>query len=37
MSGKVWQWTADDYKPYPGGKAAFKIPNDTKVIRGGSF
>lgn len=37
MSGNVWQWTADDYKPYPGRKSAFEIPADAKVIRGGSF
>ncbi len=37
MSGNVWEWTADDYKPYPGGNAAFTIPADAKVIRGGSY
>jgi len=37
MSGNVWQWTADNYKPYPGREAAFQIPADAKVIRGGSY
>jgi serine/threonine protein kinase/formylglycine-generating enzyme required for sulfatase activity len=37
MSGNVWQWTADDYRPYPGRQPAFKIPADAKVIRGGSY
>jgi iron(II)-dependent oxidoreductase len=37
MSGNVWQWTADDYRPYPGGRTAFEIPVDAKVIRGGSY
>jgi len=37
MSGNIWQWTADDYKPYPGRPPAFKIPADAKAIRGGSF
>ena len=37
MSGNVWQWCLDDYKPYPGQTSAFAIPEDAKVIRGGSF
>jgi len=37
MSGNVWQWTVDDYKPYPGGHPTFVIPADAKVIRGGSY
>jgi serine/threonine-protein kinase len=37
MSGNIWEWTADDYKPYPGHPATFDIPADAKVIRGGSY
>lgn len=37
MSGNIWEWTADDYKPYPGHQATFEIPADAKVIRGGSY
>jgi formylglycine-generating enzyme required for sulfatase activity len=39
MSGNVWEWTSDDYAPYPGvaapGSPAFTP--DRKVIRGGSW
>jgi formylglycine-generating enzyme required for sulfatase activity len=37
MSGNVWEWTADDYKPYPGHQSTIEIPPDAKVIRGGSY
>jgi formylglycine-generating enzyme required for sulfatase activity len=33
----VWQWCADDYRPYSGHQPTFKIPALAKVIRGGSF
>ncbi len=37
MSGNVWQWCSDDYRPYPGGHASFAVPFGAKVIRGGSY
>ncbi len=37
MSGNVWQWVADRYQPYPGRPPSFSIPDDAKVIRGGSY
>jgi formylglycine-generating enzyme required for sulfatase activity len=37
MSGNVWQWTADNYRPYAGRPPTFVIPPDAKVIRGGSY
>ena len=37
MSGNVWEWTADDYKPYSARQPRFEIPAGAKVIRGGSF
>lgn len=37
MSGNVWQWSANDYRPYPGGTLAFAIPPGAKAIRGGSY
>ncbi|HMD83700.1 MAG TPA: bifunctional serine/threonine-protein kinase/formylglycine-generating enzyme family protein [Terriglobia bacterium] len=37
MSGNVWEWTADDYKPYPSRQPSFQIPADAKTIRGGSY
>lgn len=39
MIGNVWEWTASDYKEYPGGKADRPVAGYTnlKVIRGGSY
>jgi formylglycine-generating enzyme required for sulfatase activity len=39
MSGNVWEWTSDDYAPYPGGRAPDRVGYDRgrKVIRGGSW
>jgi formylglycine-generating enzyme required for sulfatase activity len=39
MAGNAWEWTASDYKIYPGG-VPYNPPNgfkNLKVIRGGSF
>ncbi|MGH9755908.1 MAG: protein kinase domain-containing protein [Blastocatellia bacterium] len=39
MSGNAWEWTASDFKEYPGG-SAFAPPEgykNLKVIRGGSY
>ncbi len=39
MIGNVWEWTANDYKEYPGGKIDRPVAGYTnlKVIRGGSY
>jgi len=39
VSGNVWEWTSDDYAPYPGAKAPDgpAYVADRKVIRGGSW
>jgi formylglycine-generating enzyme required for sulfatase activity len=39
MSGNVWEWTSDDYAPYPGGTAPDRAgyTADREVIRGGSW
>ncbi|MGE0133012.1 MAG: SUMF1/EgtB/PvdO family nonheme iron enzyme [Blastocatellales bacterium] len=38
MSGNVWEWTASEFKEYPGGKVALPAGfKNLKVIRGGSF
>jgi formylglycine-generating enzyme required for sulfatase activity len=38
MSGNVWEWTSDDYAPYPGAApATATFTPDRKVIRGGSW
>jgi len=34
MSGNVWEWCLDTYKPYPGCKSR---TTDDRIIRGGSF
>jgi len=39
MSGNVWEWTSDDYAPYPGAAVPDRAgySRDRKVIRGGSW
>ncbi len=37
MGGNVWQWCADNYKPYPGNPEQVREDPNVKVIRGGSF
>lgn len=37
MSGNAWEWTADNAKPYPGGKSFVTNSTDAKIIRGGFF
>jgi formylglycine-generating enzyme required for sulfatase activity len=39
MAGNVWEWTSDNYAPYPGVVApqAPAFTPDRKVIRGGSW
>jgi formylglycine-generating enzyme required for sulfatase activity len=38
MSGNVWEWTATDFKDYPGRKTASSFAGSgLKVIRGGAY
>jgi formylglycine-generating enzyme required for sulfatase activity len=37
MAGNVWEWTADDLRPYPGGQLPPVLPGLLRVIRGGSW
>jgi len=37
LIGNVWEWTASDLKPYPGGQLPPTPAGDMKVIRGGSW
>ncbi len=37
MTGNVWEWTGDVYKPYPGNAEPYQYNETVKTIRGGSF
>lgn len=37
MAGNVWEWTADDLRPYPGAQLPTVTQGVLKVIRGGSW
>ena len=39
MIGNVWEWTASDFRAYPGGRLPSSFPSggELKVIRGGSY
>ena len=37
MGGNVWQWCANNYKPYPGNNEPLREDPKVKVIRSGSF
>ena len=37
LIGNVWEWTSSEIFAYPGGHFSSAIPQDVKVIRGGSW
>lgn len=37
MGGNVWQWCSNIYKPYSGSSEPYRVDQNIKVIRGGSF
>ena len=37
MVGNVFEWTVDDFKPYPDAPAGTPVPGGAKVMRGGAF
>ena len=37
LIGNAWEWTSSDVVVYPGGSVSSPIPQDVKVVRGGSW
>jgi formylglycine-generating enzyme required for sulfatase activity len=37
LIGNAWEWTASDWRPYPGGRLSTASTGQEKVIRGGSW
>ena len=37
LIGNAWEWTSSDVVVYPGGNLSSPIPQDAKVVRGGSW
>jgi formylglycine-generating enzyme required for sulfatase activity len=37
LIGNAWEWTSSDAVVYPGGSLSSPIPQDVKVVRGGSW
>ena len=37
MVGNVWEWTASNLVPYPGGRLPKNVSDDLRIIRGGSY
>lgn len=37
LIGNAWEWTSSDVAVYPGGSFSSPIPQDVKVVRGGSW
>jgi formylglycine-generating enzyme required for sulfatase activity len=37
LIGNAWEWTSSDVVVYPGGSLSTPVPEDVKVVRGGSW